>query len=312
MRDDWSVSDYAHKERPPIDAVSAWLAEHHRAAVEHVATVRGGYWSSAWSYRCDGRDLILRLGDSSHGYQIDRAAEAFRMSGVPVPEVVHIGTALGKAAAISVRHSGSFVEEADPSSGAQVADALIGLLLAMRRVPAQHVEWHQPASLLGWRDWLAQGLPVPAALEPSWHAACATHPEVRTTWQQTVEALGRWLPQCAERRDLIHRDLLHQNVLVEGGRAAGVFSWKHSLFGDFLYDVAACTLWSDWHHGVAAADVWSAVQEAMPAADLIDAAERHRMYQLHIGLEHLYWNVSIANDADLLRLTRIMQPLLTT
>jgi aminoglycoside phosphotransferase (APT) family kinase protein len=57
---------------------------------------------------------------------------------------------------------------------------------------------------------------------------------------------------CPERRDLVHGDLLHSNVLVaeDASRASAVFSWKCSVRGDFLFDVAWCTFWSPWYPGI--------------------------------------------------------------
>jgi hypothetical protein len=72
-----------------------------------------------------------------------------------------------------------------------------------------------------------------------------------------------------------------------------VFSWKCSVRGDFLYDVAWCTFWGAWHPGIAAIDVWGRLLEAPPAAGddgaLTDAATRHHCYELQIGATHLGW-----------------------
>ena len=45
---------------------------------------------------------------------------------------------------------------------------------------------------------------------------------------------------CPERRDLVHGDLLHGNVLVspDARRVQAVLSWKCSVRGDFLFDAA--------------------------------------------------------------------------
>ena len=305
------MSDYLHKERPPVPEVEGWLAAHHKAPVFAVAPVRGGYWSSAWSYRSDDIDLILRLGDNDHGYRIDEAAHSFATAGIPVPQVLYVGDALGKAAAISRRHFGSFVEEAELPEASQVGTALTDLMMRMRTVAPREVEWHQPVGGTGdWRSWLARYLPVPTAIDQEWSMACATHAELQRTRDQAVEVIVDWLPQCPERRDLIHRDLLHQNVLIEGDAITGIFSWKHSLFGDFLYDVAACSLWGAWHPGVEAADMWNRMQDAASSDDLIDAEQRHWTYQLHIAVEHLYWYVMTNNDKELQRLLNVMTPLL--
>jgi hypothetical protein len=72
-----------------------------------------------------------------------------------------------------------------------------------------------------------------------------------------------------------------------------VFSWKCSVRGDFLFDVAWCTFWSPWHQGIAALDARWRTGNApdLTPSDLADAALRHHCYELHIGCTHLGWNV---------------------
>ena len=64
------------------------------------------------------------------------------------------------------------------------------------------------------------------------------------------------LDACTERRHVVHGDLLYQNVLVSEDASAvtGVFSWKHSIRGDFLWDTAYCTYFSAWYPDIGSAD----------------------------------------------------------
>jgi aminoglycoside phosphotransferase (APT) family kinase protein len=102
---------------------------------------------------------------------------------------------------------------------------------------------------------------------------------------------------CPERRDLVHGDLLHGNVLVspDARRVEAVLSWKCSVRGDFLFDAAWCSFWAPFHPGIAAAGPLSGLLRAPavragPGA-LLDAATRHHCYELHIGFTHLGWNI---------------------
>jgi aminoglycoside phosphotransferase (APT) family kinase protein len=116
--------------------------------------------------------------------------------------------------------------------------------------------------------------------------------------------IAQLLPACPERRDLVHGDLLHQNVLVTDDASAvtAIFSWKCSIRGDFLYDVAWCTFWGAWHPGIAAADLWKRTLAApdLVAADLVDAAWRHHCYELQIAATHLGWNTWTGNHQELM------------
>ena len=110
---------------------------------------------------------------------------------------------------------------------------------------------------------------------------------------------------CPERRDLVHGDLLHGNVLLSpsADRVEAVFSWKCSVRGDFLYDAAWCTFWAPWHKGVAATDPLSGVIASpivrAESGALIDASLRHHCYELQIGFTHLGWNIWTDNQVDL-------------
>jgi len=107
---------------------------------------------------------------------------------------------------------------------------------------------------------------------------------------------------------LDHGDLLHANVLIadDASRVNGVFSWKCSLRGDYLYDTAWCTFCGAiWHPGIAAADPWRRILREPTivddAAALTDAAVRHHCYELHIGLTAMAWNVWVDDTANLRR-----------
>ena len=91
-----------------------------------------------------------------------------------------------------------------------------------------------------------------------WRATLAADPELDDLYRRCEQRIGELLDACPERRDLVHSDLLHQNVLVsdDWSRVTAVFSWKCSVRGDFLFDVAWCTFWSAWHPGIAAIDLW--------------------------------------------------------
>src|SRR5581483_8271453 len=103
---------------------------------------------------------------------------------------------------------------------------------------------------------------------------------------QALAHLRALLPFCPEHRHLIHSDLLHYNVLVEGTRITAVLDWGSSLYGDYLYDIAWLCFWQPWFPAWAAIDFrhealrhYAAIRLDVPHFD-----ERLRCYQFHIGL----------------------------
>ncbi len=295
------------------EEVERFLAAHHRAPVEGLERLRGGFWSAAYGYRVGGEDLVARFGAMREGYEMDRAAMAFARPGLPVPEVRAIGDAFGGPYAISVRHPGRFLEDLDRPEADRAAPA-VGRLLAARRSAgagaAAPSAWF-PASADGaapagstWRGWLMSGLvDDPRSRVSGWRTTLAEDPAIDRLFEACSARIGDLVEACPERRDLVHGDLLHQNVLLahDLSEVTAVFSWKCSVLGDFLFDVACCTFWGPWHPGIAALDLWRAGQSAtdLSSVDLGDVAARHHCYELQIGASHLAWNAWTGDHQEL-------------
>ena len=179
-------------------------------------------------------------------------AMAFASPNLPVPEVREVGsTPDGLAYAISVCHRGRFLEDTPVELAGALAPTLTGLLVALRAVPAapdSPVLWHQPAgSLRSWREFLVAGLvDDPSELVHGWGTALAADPKLAALSGAVSDRVRALVEACPERRDLVHGDLLHGNVLVsvDAERLEAVFSWKCSVRGDFLFDAAWCSFWA--------------------------------------------------------------------
>ena len=281
-------------EARPIEDVAAFLASHHGAPVSDLELLSGGSWSAAYGYRAGDRELVLRLGSNPEWFATDRDAVAYSREGLPVPAVLDIGEALGGAYAISERHRGRFLESVEVDEAEVAGPTLMRLLDALRSVP------DDGRGRGSWRGWLEASLrDDPAQTVNGWRAKLAADPALDRLYRACEARIDELLDACPERRDLVHRDLLHGNVLIapDATRVNAVFSWKCSLRGDFLYDVALCTFWGAIAHpGIGAIDVFGRTLAAAPAGDLVDAAIRHHCYELHIGTEHLGWYAWTKDD----------------
>jgi aminoglycoside phosphotransferase (APT) family kinase protein len=306
-----------------VKQVAAFLAERHAGRIEDLEPLGGGWWSSAWGYRFGAEELVVRFGRNMSWYEADQMAMAFTRPGLPVPEVREVGLALDERAyAISVRHHGRFLEDTPVELRAPLASTLTSLLVALYTVPASAdspVLWHPPgAPLISWRQFLLDGLvDDPESASYGWSTTLAADPKLAKLSSGVEERIRSLVDSCPERRDLVHGDLLHGNVLVSLGadRIEAVFSWKCSVRGDFLFDAAWCSFWAPWHAGMVAVDPFSDViaspaVRADPGA-LVDAALRHHCYELHIGFTHLGWNIWTGNQTELeatvLRLSEVLE-----
>ena len=98
-------------------------------------------------------------------------------------------------------------------------------------MPADPVLWYDAdasAGLTG-RGWLLSGLvDDPKARVSGWRAKLASVPRLYGLLKNCESLIRELLSACPERRDLVHGDLLHQNVLTGEDDAARVKStfWR--------------------------------------------------------------------------------------
>ena len=281
-------------------------------AVEGLRPLGGGAWSSAYSFSRAGRALVVRFGPSKDWFEADRAAVSFSSPELPVPEVLEVGGAFDGAYAVSVRHYGTCLEDVRPDQSDVAGPMLAALLGALFRVPKNPdlpVRWHgRPlGSGPSWRAWLRDRLADdPAQPVHGWRTALSARSDLDRIFRAGEARVRDLVEACPERRDLVHGDLLHANVLVtdDASRPNAVFSWKNSVRGDFLYDTAWCTFCTTWYPGIAALDLWDLIhQEPSITGDagaLVEAPLRHHCYELAIGLGALAWN-AWTGDAHVLR-----------
>lgn len=285
--------------RPSVEAVVAFLREHHGTAPTDIELLGGGFWSAAFGYRVGDDELVLRINDSPDGFRDDERATRYASAALPVPEVLAIGEGFGRWFAISRRHHGRFLESVSSDEAAVLGPTVVALLAALRAVP------DSGDATPPWHDWLLDGITDrPGRHTSGWRAKLAAHADVERTFVAADARIRSLLPACPDRRQLVHSDLLHYNVLVSPAADAttAVFSWKCSTWGDALYDLAWCTFWGRWHAGIGALDLAQRVLPTLSGDDAVDAAIRHHVYELHIGASHLGWYATL-DDTETLRWT---------
>lgn len=298
---------------PQLEEVMPLLRRHHRGPVGPLTPLRGGFWSSAYGYRVGDDDLVIRFAGDAEGFRKDKAAFGFRRPALPIPEVLHLDGTPGRAFAISRRAHGRFLEDLRPDEAVRSGPMTDRLLDGLRSVEPETgvgIDWfeHQQPIADSWRDWLRKALVEDPNHEVSgWRAKIASRPALETLFQRALERISEVVEHCPERRDLIHGDLLHQNVLIsdEADEVTAIFSWKHSVLGDFLYDVAWLTFWAPWHPGIDAVDPWNRTTGRGIAESALHEAElRHHCYELHIGAQHLAWCSWTGNETELAAVSR--------
>ncbi len=285
--------------KPSDDDVLGFLRIHHGEEPRNLEVLGGGFWSAAYGYRIGDDELVLRLNDEPGGFRDDLVAMRYASAALPVPEVFTVDEAFGRWFAISRRHHGRFLEEVGPEEAEELGPTVVDLLAGLRAVP------DSGAATPPWRDWLLDGISDrPGHHTSGWRRRLAQDPAADRTFRAVDRRIRSLIEACADRRQLVHSDLLHYNVLVtpEADAVSAVFSWKCSTWGDALYDLSWCTFWGRWHDGIAALGLWDRVIPTLPKSDSTDVAVRHHVYELQIGANHLGWYATLG-DTDNLRWT---------
>jgi len=284
-----------------------FLRSHHGAEPSDLDVLGGGYWSAAYGYRIGNDEFVLRLSEHPDGFRADELAMRYGSPALPVPEVLTIGEGFGRWFAVSRRHHGRFLEEVGTDRTDALGPTVISLLAALRAVPDTGVET-QP-----WQRWLLAGLTDrPGSHTAGWRARLAADPVADRTFRAVDQRIRSMLDACSDRRQLVHSDLLHSNVLVtpNADAVSAVFSWKCATWGDAVYDLAWCTFWGRWHEGIGALDLWNRVVPSLPPPDSVDVGVRHHVYELQIGATHLGWYTTLGDDTNLAWTLRQLEELL--
>ncbi len=283
-------------DRPADSAVLEFLRKHHGGEPTDLVPLGGGFWSAAFGYRLGDDELVLRLNEVPQGFRADEFAMRYTSAALPVPEVVAIGEAFDRWFAISRRHHGRFLEEVGTDEAGELGPTVVDLLAGLRAVPDTGIV------AVPWSQWLLDGITDhPGKHTSGWRRRIAEDQVADRTFRAVDGRVRSLLDACVDRRQVVHSDLLHYNVLVSAraDEVTAVFSWKHATWGDAVYDLAWCTFWGRWHDGIGALKLWDRVVPTLPAAEVVDLGIRHHVYELQIGANHLGWYATLGDHENL-------------
>ncbi len=273
--------------------VESFLADHYDDAVSDVAPLGFGEWSRAFAFRRAGQDYVVRFGAYVEDFAKDRLAARWAGPTLPIPRIIELGEAFGGYYAVAERVFGGYIDDVDEGEMRALLPALFAALDAMRLADLSGTTgyggWGADgnAPFTTWRDVLLDvGEDRPTDRVSGWReglAASSVGSAPFDTAYARLQALAADLP---ETRHLVHSDLLHWNVLVQGDRITGVLDWGCGLYGDFLYDLAWLIFWQPWFPAWRGIDFQAAALRHYAAIglDVPAFAARLRCCQIHIGL----------------------------
>jgi len=288
--------------------VETFLRARFGGPVRGIERFGAGDWSQAYGFERDGEGYVARFSALEEDFAKDRIAARYRSPGLPIPPLIEIGEAFGGFYALSERAYGRYLEETSAARMRALLPSLFGALDAARHVDLSALSGYglwDAGSTAAHATWQEALLDVandrPTARIHGWKERLAAAPIGPGPFEEGYGHLQALVAACPEDRHLIHSDLLHANVLVEGARITAVLDWGSSLYGDFLYDIAWFCFFAPWF------PAWQEINFAREAARHYEAIglavpnfeQRLRCYQVHIGLDAQAYNAFRGSWAEL-------------
>ncbi len=276
-----------------LDAVGAWLGAR-LGRIDDLSPIGRGEWSSAFCFATRDGERVVRFGHFPEDYAKDRIAAGFARPGLPIPAIHETGSAFECDYAISERAHGVGFDTLDTSGYRRALPAVFRAIDALRSVDVSACPgygiWRTDGSApyASWRAALLDvGRDPPGSRIHGWRARLATVPEAVDRFEEGLRILKALVEVCPENRELIHADLMGDNLLVDGERVVEVVVWANAMFGDFVYDLSRLTFWTPWFPELEAV-LDDRVREHYAAEPDFEA--RLRCYQVHLGLDAQAYN----------------------
>jgi aminoglycoside phosphotransferase (APT) family kinase protein len=270
----------------PDQAAAELRARGHDAL--DVVALSGGLWSAAYAFRENRRDYVVRFHERRDDLEKDRFAERWAAPGLRIPHMVEIGDMPVGAYGISERVLGRPIDEFDEARMREILPKLFGTLDRLRRADVSATRgyglWHGDGNAPhpSWRESLLDNALVERA-----RARLRGTPVGTDGFDAAIPTMRDLLGYASEERHVVHNDLLNYNVLVDP-EGVVLLDWGASIYGDFLYDWALLRFWWPWYRARwGGIDMDEEVTEHFRAAGVPHVAERLRLCELHIGVDHI-------------------------
>ena len=290
------------------EAARRFLADRFDETVEPVRFLGRGEWSVCFSFRQGGTEKVIRFGAHIEDFCKDRRAGSYARAKLPVPMVNEIGDAYGGHYAIAQRVFGTPINALDPAGWRAILPELFAAIDQARGVDLSTTTgfgiWnrHGDAPYPSWREFLvAAGDDARGRRTHGWRKRLSESPTGDGPFTEALRRLERDCTACPELRNLVHSDLLQNNVLVDQGGISGVLDWGCSLYGDFLYDHAWLAFWAPWFAATEGIDFLAETTGHLEPLGFAseDIEQRMHCYQIHIGLDAQAYNAFTGRWADL-------------
>lgn len=219
--------------------------------VSDVEYISGGEGSQAFSFKEGGEDFIIRINKhSSQGYKKDKEAFSRFKKYIPMAEITTIGILdNGYHFAISKKVEGETFKHLSSENKEKVMTDLFKTLETIHSIDISSEEgfgkWgaDKPAEYGSWKEMLL-GVGKHLGDETEGNSLFQTSFLEKEVWGKIYQRFVGLVEFCPEEKYLVHGDYGFDNLLIKDEKVTGVIDWEHSMYGDFLFDVAWLGFWS--------------------------------------------------------------------
>jgi hygromycin-B 4-O-kinase len=277
-----------------VGQISEFQPQYSESLITDISALSGGEWSQAFAFRQDDKDYVLRLSESEDDFLIDRFANRFSSSRLPIPKIVELGTAFAGYYAVSERAFGTMIDDLDKVSMKRIIPSLFAILDAIRETDISDTQGYGMLDVSGngsrksWKEFLlGVAADFPNRKVSGWREGLKTSPLGDGPFDLAYATLIELAKGVPEVRFLIHHDLMNFNVLTNNNEVTAIIDWANATYGDFLYDLALLAFWGPIHEPIKGVD-WETEARAHYkeiGLEVPDFEKRLQACMLHVGLD---------------------------
>lgn len=265
--------------------VIAFLQKNFDKNTSSINFLKGGEMSQAFSFKSNGKDLVIRINNKSYSFEKDRYAfEHFNSLRVPIPKIFSLGRFdKNLFYAISEMASGKTLDLYDTKTREKLLPQLISIHDAIRNTKIEgngkFGDWDSrgDAEFDSWKEFiLGKKDDVYENWEKLYKSTFLEREPVEKITKR-INELSNFLP---EECHLIHGDYGGNNMTGTKEKITGVLDWGESKYGDSIYDIS----WMEFYfEDIAYGNIFFKHYQNT-GLNTKNFNERLLCYQLHIGL----------------------------
>lgn len=288
--------------------IKKFLAEKYKTEISGLEPIGQGEWSKAYYFAVNNQSKVIRISRLDEDFKRDKFAWELASGQIPIPEIEEIGKIEDDFYAISSRIDGIMIDNLDSHSTRSILPELLRLLISLQQVETSQTKGFGGWDVAGngvrgsWNDFVTS-IAADTAFSrlKGWKEKLTGNKRALEIFNQGYKELKVLSKYCPEKREVIHNDLLHFNVLAKDNKITGVIDWGCALYGDHLYDLAMFTLWQFYYPAMKGIDLVNEAKQYFKdyKIDLTNFEERLRCYQIHLALDGMAYNAYKENWKDM-------------